>query len=76
MMSISSDRVAIITGASRGIGASIAHRLASDGMAVVVNYAGSEKAAAELVDEIVNAGGRAISAQADVAGCQESFRYR
>ncbi|WP_339689696.1 SDR family oxidoreductase [uncultured Parasphingorhabdus sp.] len=66
-MSISSDRVAIITGASRGIGASIAHRLASDGMAVVVNYAGSEKAAAELVDEIVNAGGRAISAQADVA---------
>ncbi len=67
MMSISSERVAIITGASRGIGASIARRLASDGMAVVVNYAGSEKAAAELVDEIVNAGGRAISAQADVA---------
>jgi len=61
-----SGKVAIVTGASRGIGRSIALRLARDGAAVVVNYAGNAAAAKEAVAEITAAGGRAIAVQADV----------
>ncbi|MBJ7437971.1 MAG: SDR family oxidoreductase [Sphingopyxis sp.] len=60
-------KVAIVTGASRGIGASIAQRLARDGFTVIVNYAGSAKAAEDVVAKIEAAGGRAITAQADVS---------
>ncbi len=60
-------KVAIVTGASRGIGASIAQRLGQDGFTVIVNYAGSAKSAEEVASKIEAAGGRAITAQADVS---------
>jgi 3-oxoacyl-[acyl-carrier protein] reductase len=66
-MSSQEQKVAIITGAGRGIGAAIAERLAGDGIAVVVNYASSADAAEKLVAKIEAAGGRALAAQADVA---------
>ncbi|MDP5254450.1 MULTISPECIES: SDR family oxidoreductase [unclassified Vibrio] len=62
--------VALITGASRGIGASIAKRLASDGYAVVINYANSAAKAEQLVEEIEQQGGQAVSIQADVANSE------
>src|SRR5262245_64482894 len=61
------DRVAIVTGASRGIGAAIARRLSRDGFTVVINYAGNTAEAERLAAEIEKSGGRAITAQADVS---------
>ncbi len=60
------DRVAIITGASRGIGAEIARQLAADGVQVVVNHSNSRDAAEALVAEITGQGGHAIAVQADI----------
>ena len=60
------EKVALVTGASRGIGRAIAVRLGGDGASVVVNYSGSHEAAGEAVAAIEKAGGRAIAVQADV----------
>ena len=61
------QRVAIVTGGSRGIGRAAAERLAADGQAVVIGYAGNETEAAAAVEAIESAGGRAVAARADVA---------
>jgi 3-oxoacyl-[acyl-carrier protein] reductase len=60
-------KVAVVTGASKGIGADIAKHLAAEGAAVVVNYASSKEGADRVVDEITKRGGKAIAVQADVA---------
>jgi 3-oxoacyl-[acyl-carrier protein] reductase len=62
-----SNKVAVVTGASKGIGASIAKSLAAEGAAVVVNYASSKEGAERVVAEIKEKGGKAIAVQADVA---------
>lgn len=69
-MAVNSGRlagqVAVVTGASRGIGAAIAERLALDGASVAVNYLNSEQAATSVVEHIVSSGGRAKAFKADV----------
>jgi len=66
-MSTLQGKVALVTGASKGIGASIALELAAQGAAVAVNYSGSKDGADKVVAEIKKAGGNAIAVQANVA---------
>jgi 3-oxoacyl-[acyl-carrier protein] reductase len=63
-------RIAIVTGASRGIGAAVAERLARDGFTVVINYSGDAAPAEALVRKIEDKGGRALTAKADVSDAQ------
>jgi 3-oxoacyl-[acyl-carrier protein] reductase len=67
-------KTAIVTGASRGIGRATALRLARDGFAVAVNYAGNTAKAQEVVQEIKSAGGKAVAVQADIASAGEVGR--
>jgi 3-oxoacyl-[acyl-carrier protein] reductase len=60
-------KIAVVTGASKGIGAAIAKHLAAEGASVVVNYASSKTGADKVVAEITTAGGKAVAVQADVA---------
>ncbi len=69
-----SGKVALVTGASRGIGRAISQRLSRDGISVVVNYATQAEAARQLVNEIESSGGKALAIQADVGRVQDIIR--
>jgi 3-oxoacyl-[acyl-carrier protein] reductase len=69
-MSKLSGKVAVVTGGSRGIGAAIAKRLASDGASVAITYAKDSSAASAVVKAIESQGGKALAIQADAADSQ------
>ena len=68
------NKVAVVTGASKGIGASIAKYLAAEGASVIVNYAKSQTEAENVVAEIVRAGGKALAVKADVSNQEDIVR--
>lgn len=70
-MSTLKDKIILVTGSSRGIGAEIARQLAAAGAKVIVNYAGGKDAAQQVVDNIKQQGGDAIALQADVSKSSE-----
>jgi len=75
-MSKLKGKVAVVTGASKGIGAAIAKALAAEGAAVVVNYASSKAGAEAVVNEIVKAGGKAVAVGGDVSKAADTGPHR
>jgi 3-oxoacyl-[acyl-carrier protein] reductase len=73
-MSLLENKVAVVTGASKGIGAGIAKGLAAAGAAVVVNYSSSKEGADRVVAEIVGKGGKAVAVQGDVSKASDVRR--
>jgi 3-oxoacyl-[acyl-carrier protein] reductase len=73
-MKTSLTKSAIVTGGSGGIGHAVAKRLAKDGFAISVHYAGNPTKAESVVDEITNVGGKAVAVQADVANAEDAGR--
>ena len=75
-MSRLSNKVTVVTGGSKGIGAEIARELAGAGASVVVNYATSREGADKLVAEIIGNGGKAVAIQGDVAKAADVAAHR
>lgn len=73
-MSKLKNKVAVVTGASKGIGASIAKTFAAEGAAVVVNYASSKEGAENVVNDIIRSGGKAIAVKGDVSNTNDLQR--
>jgi 3-oxoacyl-[acyl-carrier protein] reductase len=73
-MDQSPEHVAVVTGGSGGIGSAVARRLAAQGLAVVVHYAGGPARAQDVVEQITAAGGAAVAAPGDVADADEMAR--
>jgi len=73
-MSKLTGKIAVVTGASKGIGASIAEHLGDEGASVVVNYASSKAGADAVVKRITGNGGKAIAVQADVSKLEDIKR--
>ena len=69
------DKIAVVTGASRGIGRGIALAMAREGATVVVNYNGSKERAEEVVAEIENAGGKAVAKQCNVSDFSQAKEF-
>ena len=68
------DKVAVVTGASKGIGTAIAEHLAAEGASVVVNYASSKSGADAVVKQITQKEGKAVAVQADVSKAEDIQR--